>query len=258
VTDALATAVAAKPVVTGLGGAWMISSEAKVAGTEHGYRGWQLYLAGRAGVLGDVSAEVVHATLGFLHPDLVRSGWLAGREVAPLGDTVVRYVGVCRSWGRRRYAGLAEADRLAGMLHRVVDAADPAGWPLFAAWRAEPLPDDGPGRVVQLLHVLREHRGGAHLAAVRHAGLTPLEAIVAGSGGAANATFFGWPEPFPEPTDELRTRLAAADAATDAQVAPAYAVLSAEERAELPRLLGAAAKSARRAARAEGPQAARC
>jgi hypothetical protein len=97
-------------------------------------------------------------------------------------------------------------------------------------------------------HVLREHRGGAHLAAVRQAGLAPLEAIVAGSGGPVNATFFGWPEPFPEPTEELRTRLASAGAATDAQVAPAYAVLSADERAELPRLLAAAARSARRAA----------
>ena len=249
-TDPLATAVAAKPVVTRLGGAWMISSEAKAAGVEHGYRGWQLYLAGRAGVLGDVSADVVHATLGFLHRDLVRAGWVAGREVAPLGDTVARYVGVCRSWGRRRYAELppAEADRLAALLHRVADAADPAGWPLFAAWRAQPLPDDAPGRVVQLLHVLREHRGGAHLAAVRQAGLAPLEAIVAGSGGATNATFFGWPEPLPEPTDELRTRLATAEAATDAQVAPAYAVLPADERAELVRLLGRAAEAARRAA----------
>jgi hypothetical protein len=137
---------------------------------------------------------------------------------------------------------------LAGLLHRVADAADPAGWPLFAAWRAQPLPDDSAGRVAQLLHVLREHRGGAHLAAVRQAGLAPLEAIVAGSGGAANATFFGWPEPFPEPTDELRTRLATAEAATDVQVAPAYAVLSADEHAELPRLLAAAARSARRAA----------
>jgi hypothetical protein len=248
VTDALDTVVAAKPVVTGLGGAWMISSEAKAAGKVHGYRGWQLYLVGRAGVLGDVSADVVHATLGFLHPDLVRTGWDAGRAVAPLAETVGRYVEVCRSWGRNRYAGLAEADRLADLLHRVVHAADPAGWPLFAAWRAQPLPDDGQGRVAQLLHVLREHRGGAHLAAVRQAGLAPLEAVLAGGGGAPNATFFGWPDPLPPSTDEHRARLAAAEAATDAQVAPAYAVLPQQERAELTRLLTAAAESARRTA----------
>ena len=249
-TGALATVAAAKPVVTGLGGAWMISSEARAAGTEHGYRGWQLYLAGRAGVLGDVTSEVVHATLGFLHLDLVRSGWEAGRAVAPLGDTVARYVEVCRAWGRRRYAGLPadDAERLAALLETVATAADPAGWPLFAAWRAQPLPDDGPGRAVQLLHVLREHRGGAHLAAVRQAGLTPLEAIVSGAGGAGNAAFFGWSDPLPQPTDALRDRLAEAERATDQQVAPAYAVLSVAEQTELLRLLAGAAAAARHAA----------
>ncbi len=249
-TGALATAAAAKPVVTALGGAFMISSEAKAAGKEHGYRGWQLYLAGRAGVLGEVSAEVVHATLGFHHVDLVRTGWEAGREVAPLDETVTRYVGVCRAWGRRRYAELpsAEADRLATLLERVARAADPAGWPLFAAWRAQPLADDAAGRLVQLLQVLREHRGGAHLAAVRHAGLTPLEAIVAGAGGARNATFFGWPDPLPTATDDLRRRLARAEQATDELVAPAYGALSADEQAELLHLLGAAAAAARRPA----------
>ncbi len=60
-------------------------------------------------------------------------------------------------------------------------------------------------------------------------GLRPLEAIVAGAGGPGNAAFFGWPEPLPEVTDELRARLARAEEATDAQVAPAYAVL--DERA---------------------------
>ena len=183
-TDGVATAAAAKPVVTGLGGAFMISAEAKAAGKDGGYRGWQLYVAGRAGVLGEVSTEVVHAALGFMHPDKVRAGWEGGLAVAPLPDTVARYVEVCRSWGRTRYAGLAGADRLADLLDRVAAAADPAGWPLFAAWRAQPLPDDAPGRVVQLLHVLREHRGGAHLGAVRSVGLRPLEAILAGYGGA--------------------------------------------------------------------------
>jgi hypothetical protein len=245
VTDGVATAAAAKPVVTGLGGAFMISSQAKAAGKDGGYRGWQLYVAGRAGVLGEVSAEVVTAALGFLHPDRVREAWEGGLAVAPLSETVTRYVEVCRAWGRSRYAGLAEADRLADLLGRVAGAADAAGWPLFAAWREQPLPDDGPGRVVQLLHVLREHRGGAHLGAVRASGLTPLEAIVAGDGGAGNAAFFGWSDPLPEVTAELRARLARAEGATDAQVGPAYAVLDDGEQADLLRLLTAAAAAAR-------------
>ncbi len=172
-------------------------------------------------------------------------GWEGGLAVAPLPETVARYVEVCRAWGRSRYAGLAEADRLADLLERVARAADPAGWPLFAAWRDQPLPDDGPGRVVQLLHVLREHRGSAHLGAVRAAGLRPLEAIVAGDGGPGNAAFFGWSDPLPEVTGELRARLARAEEVTDAQVGPAYAVLDDRERDDLLRLLGAAAAAAR-------------
>ncbi len=240
-TEGLATAVAAKHVVAGLGGAFMISSEAKAAGTEHGYRGWQLYVAGRIGVLGDVGPEVVAATLGFHEPGLVRSAWTGAARVAPATTTAARYVEVCRAWGRHRYARVPELDRLADLLEQVTAVADPAGWPLFAAWRAQPLPDDAAGRVVQLLQVLREHRGGAHLSAVRAAGLRPVEAVVTGAGGARNATFFGWPDPLPEATDDLRARLARAEAATDEQVAPAYAVLDTAGREDLLRLLPALA-----------------
>jgi hypothetical protein len=248
VTDGLQTAAAAREAVVALGGGFMISPEAKAAGKTHGYRGWQLYVTGRGGVLGDVSAEVVEAAFGFLHRDLVRSGWDGGRAVAPLPETVDRYVDVCRAWGRARYAGLGEVGRLAELLAEVVQAADPAGWPLFAAWRARPLPDDDAGRAAQLLHVLREHRGGAHLGAVRAAGLSPLEAIMAGTGGAGNATFLGWPDPLPDATDDARRRLAVAEETTDLLVAPAYSVLDDAARRDLLRLLSDAAHAVRRAA----------
>jgi hypothetical protein len=238
VSDGLATAAAAKKVVVGLGGGFMISTEAKNAAKAGGYRGWSLYVTGRAGVLGDVGTEVVEAALGFHHPDLVRRGWSGGRQVAALPDTVATYVEVCRDWSRRHYTGLAGVDRLAELLEQVVTAAEPAGWLMFAAWRAQPLPDDGPARAGQLLHVLREHRGDAHLGAVRASGLRPVEAVVAGGGGPRNATFFGWPEPLPEVTGQTRACLARAEEATDRQVAPAYGVLDAGSADELLRLLG--------------------
>ena len=135
-TDGVATAAAAKSVVTGLGGAFMISSQAKAAGKDGGYRGWQLYVTGRAGVLGEVGTEVVHAALGFLHPDRVRAGLggrpggrAAGRHrgavrrgVPGLGPDQVRRPGrgrparrPARTGGRRRRPGrLAAVRRLAG------------------------------------------------------------------------------------------------------------------------------------------------
>jgi hypothetical protein len=231
------TAAAAKPAVTGLGGAFMISSEAKAAGKEGGYRGWALYFAGRAGVLGPAPVEVVEAAVGFHAPELVQSAWAAGLAVRPVEETVERYVDVCRAWGRRHYSAVDGVERLAELLERVVAAADPLGWPLYAGWRAVALPDDAPARVAQLLHVLREHRGGAHLSALRVARLSPLEAILAGPGGPGNAAFFGWVEPYPTIDEDTRARRARAEELTDELVGPAYDVLSAEESRELLALL---------------------
>ena len=238
------TASRARPAVAGLGGAFMISPEASAEGQDGGFRGRELYVVGRGGALGDATPAAVVAAFGFWEPGLIAGAWEAGRAKAPVPVTLARYAEVCRDWGRHRWADLGEVDRLAEVLGAVVDAADPSGWPLYAGWRAVPLPPDAPGRAAQLLHVLREHRGGAHLAAVRTAGLTPLEAVVAGPGGPENAAFFGWSETLPEATDELRSRRERAEELTDELVAPAYDVLDGPAAEDLLRLLEAAQAAA--------------
>jgi hypothetical protein len=252
VTPGLETVVAVTPVVVGLGGGFMISPEMKAAVKDGGYNGWSLYLAGRAGVLGPTTADVVVAALPFHSPDLVTRGWEAGLAVRPVDETVDRYVAVCHEWGRNRYSDVDGVARLADLLARVVDAADPQSDPLYAGWRAVPLPDDAPARVCQLLHVLREHRGAAHLSAIRLAELSPVEAIIAGPGGIGNATFFGWSPPWPEVDEGVQARRAKAEQVTDELVAPAYAVLAPPEATELAELLGRAAD----AVTARGPIAA--
>jgi hypothetical protein len=237
VTHGTETAAAAKPVVTVLGGAFMISSEAKAAGKAGGYRGWPLYFAGRGGVLGPAPVDVVESVFAFHAPELVAWAWPAGLDVHPVAETVATYADVCRAWGRRHYTGMGGIERLAELLARVVDAANPLGWPLYAGWRAVELAADTPARVAQLLHVLREHRGGAFLSALRVTGLAPLEAILADAGGAGMAAFFGWPEPFPTIDDGVRARRAKAEELTDEMVGPAYAALSAGEAQELLELL---------------------
>jgi hypothetical protein len=246
----LATAQAARQAVSGLGGAFMLSPEAKAAGKETGLRGRELYVVGRGGVLGDGPGEAVAAAIGFFAPSLVMSAWEAGRAKAPVGQTVARYAQVCCDWGRIRWADLDGVDRLADLLGAVAAAADPAGWPLFAGWRAQPVPDDAPGRVALLLHVLREHRGGAHLSAVRAVGLTPLQAIVAGPHGPASVAFYGWDGSVPDVDDEARARHARAEELTDEMAAPAYAALGDGEQAQLLDLLAAAGAAA--AARQDG------
>jgi hypothetical protein len=240
VTDGRQLSEAVRGAVVGVGGGFMLSPEMKAAGKEGGYRGWQLYMGGRAGVLGPVPAEVVSAVLGFFEPGMVRANWEAALGVRPLTETVQRYVEVCRLWGRNRLGALDGVERLADLLDAVARQVEPAGLPLFAGWHALALPDDPPARAAQLLQVLREHRGGAHVMAVRAVGLRPLEAVLAGEEGAPNARFFGWPEPDPELDDRVRSMRVEAERITNEIVAPAYGGLGDPEAAELVALLGAA------------------
>ncbi|MFC4128370.1 SCO6745 family protein [Nocardia rhizosphaerae] len=241
------TATAVKQQVLELGGAFMISREARQFGDATGVPGFHGgYTRGRGGVLGEVDADVVTAAFGFFEPGCVRTAW----ESVPLSaaEAAAGYLEACHAFGRRKLTGFADADRLAALLRRVVAAAPAAGLPLFAGWRAMPVPADGPAAVAQLTHVLRELRGGLHLLAVLANGLTPLQAIlIAGSpmsDGPTHAALLGWTGPFEEITDEHRARWAAAEAATNDLIAPCFAVLDAAEQSELSTLMQAAHRTA--------------
>lgn len=238
-----AAAAASRWPVIRLGGAFMTDRATHVSGAELGLDGWAFYYAGRGGVLGDVDASVVQAAFVFLPPAMVRRGWDSARGVVTFAAATRRYAAACNAWGRTHLTGFDGVERLGELCAAVARAADPAGMPLFAGWRAMPLPDDAPARAAQLLQVLREHRGGAHGIAVLAAGLTPLQAIVAGPLGPSQASFQGWPEPYPDPAP-FAQRHAEAERVTEALVAAAYATLTAEERAELVALLQAAQRHA--------------
>jgi hypothetical protein len=243
VDDGLAFAAAAGTLVARLGGGFMISSQAKAFGEHHGLRGWAPYVVGRGSVLGDVDADVVTAAFGFWPSDVVREGWDAGRVAIPLDQAVAGYAAACHDWGRRRYADLDDAGRLAELLSWVVDGCDVAGLPLFAGWRAVDLPADDPARLNHLLHVAREHRGGTHLLAVVATGLSPLQAVLTSPGGTRNASFFGWEEPFEDVSGHVLAR-SQAEVLTNRLVSPAYDVLGHDERVELLELLELASQAA--------------
>lgn len=242
----MTTAAAAKDMIGRLGGAFMLSREAKTYSAETGFAGWTPYMRGRCGVLGEVDGDVVASVVGFFPPAVVREMWEAGRGL-PADEAARRYATVCHEFARRKLAGFPEkeADRLAELLQAVVTGADMTGAPLAAGWRAMPLPSDGHARVGQLTHVLRELRGGLHLVAVLACGLTPLEAVLTGGSPITpdpedNARYFGWPEPYPQPTDALRKRRAEAEDLTGTLAAPAFEVLGEAEGEELVTLLGEA------------------
>ncbi|MCW2613108.1 MAG: hypothetical protein JWN08_102, partial [Frankiales bacterium] len=181
-----------------------------------------------------VPVQVVAAAEAFFPYEVVETHWLEGRAVMAPMDAALAYSAFCSDFARSRFAEVP--DRAVALVERVVDGAEPLGLPLFAAWRALPRPDDAAGRLGLLLNVLREHRGSVHAAAVAAVGMHPLAAIVSGSYGPDNARFFEWPEPYPAAEDH-RDDWERAETLTSAAAGRPYAVLDADERAELVGLL---------------------
>ncbi|MER6944856.1 hypothetical protein ABT294_12610 [Nonomuraea sp. NPDC000554] len=243
--DPRATAVAVKAPIGQYGGGFMVSREAKALCERYGLGPRELYFRGRCGVLGECHADVVTSVAVFFPPAHVEESWNGGRKLA-VDEAVTAYAEACRDWGRRKIGDYDGCARLADLLERVVTAAPSAGAPLFAGWRAVPLPGDAPGRAIQLLHVVRELRGGLHANAVLAAGLGPLEATLATdhdgtpfghATGELIAKFFTWPEPYPVPEPEVIARRAAAEDATDDLMASVFSVLDHHESDELIELL---------------------
>lgn len=243
-TTGLDAARAVAPHLEALGGAWLVDSNTRATGKELGFRGFSYYFGGRGGVLGDVDADVVTAALTFFPSYAVRPMWELAGQTMDRAEHVRRYAGSCHDWGREHLSQVHGAERLSELSLRVVDAADPAGAPLFAGWRALPRPDDVGGRLAHAMHLLREHRGALHAIAVLAQGLTPLQAVVSGPYGPGNAEYFGWRAPYPDAKAHVAARTAAEDR-TDLLVARAYDVLEGSEEAELADLTVRAAAALR-------------
>ncbi|MFY1695839.1 MULTISPECIES: SCO6745 family protein [unclassified Solwaraspora] len=211
-----------------------------------GLGGWAFHVAGRAGVLGPVSAATVTAAIGVIAPEAVTDGWEAACAVTTPVEAASVSLAECCRWGAEQLGGLAVVERLVELAEPVVRAADATGMPLFAAWRAMPLPDTTPGaRAAVAVRLLGEHRAGAHLIAVRVAGLTPLEAVLAGPEGTSGAVAAGWTPPWP-PTGPLVRRRLWADQVTNRLAGQAFTVLGQGLRRELVALLAGAAAHVRR------------
>ncbi|MET8836393.1 hypothetical protein ABZV78_21065 [Micromonospora sp. NPDC004540] len=233
-------AAASKPLVLELGEAFSRCPSTLRRARLLGISGWAFYITGRAGALGDVRAETVAAALGFIAPEAVADGWDAAVRAVPPLEVAGANLAECCRWGATNLGDAPEASRLAALLRRAVDAADGSGMPLFAAWRAMPVDDPAPGaRAAVALLLLREHFVGAYLLAVRAAGMTPLEAVLAGPEGDAGAAACGWSPPYP-PVGPLVRRRLWAEAVTDRLVSPAFRALGPGEGAELLTLLTAA------------------
>lgn len=237
-------AQAVHTVVRDVDTAWSNCPRTLRRAREMGITGWAFYVAGRGGALGDdARAETVAAALGFIAPDAVRGGLETAAKVGQSAVAAHRLAECCR-WGNENFAMVPRLARLVDLAEQVVVAADASAMPLFAAWRAMPLPDDSePARAATLIHLLEEHRAGAWLLACRACGLSPMQALIAGPQGQEEVAAYGWQPPYPA-RGPLMRRYAYAEALANRLIGQAYLVLTGAERAELVGLLKTARETA--------------
>lgn len=223
--------------VGGLTAGFMLDGQTYKAGAEAGFTGLDFYVAGRCGVLGDVDADIVSAALVFWNPDTIRTQWEASADVMSRADAATLFAACLGTWAERNIRPDAlDWSRLAALAAKVAETATIGGAPLFAGWRAMPVPSDPVGAALHHMNSLRELRMARHGGAVLAVGLDPAEAVRHNSPGMA--ALYGWPEAeLPEGTAE---RWAEAEMLTNRATAADYAALSAAEATEFAELAAAA------------------
>jgi hypothetical protein len=213
-------------------------------GYEHPLAG---YFAGRSGVLGDATADVVSSIMVFFEPSVVRGFWEQGLPVhGGLGGAKIYYEQAAE-FARKYLTGVEGLDRLVELGEKVIESAPAQGFPLFAGWRAMPRASDTPARAFQVLFVLRELRGSVHNDAFAVSGLTPIEAHMLNR-GKDYCAFFGWQEPFASGEDKRSAYEAAEDTTNRRMAEIVGSALSAEEADELAQLASAALETVKAAA----------
>ncbi|MFI5491526.1 hypothetical protein [Actinoplanes sp. NPDC051859] len=197
--------------------------------------GSQFWVVGRAGVLGSCPAEVAAAAIAFEPLDAVHRAWTA----VPVGlthyDVALHYRDRIAAWGEQAFDRTSPdtLDIVDELGRRIIDAAPAALGALFTGWRRLAAPTSLPSRAALTIHLLRELRGAAHIAAILACGLTPLDAILAAPHppprtGAAYAERMGYRGPFRDPAEVRQQRLDA-ERLTAAIIVPYFATLAPAE-----------------------------
>jgi hypothetical protein len=205
--------------------------------------GSDLWIVGRAGVLGNCDADVAAAALAFIAPKRVRAAWESLPEGLTHRAVADAYTQLCCEWGSSEL-GKFDASRMARLDElgrRIADAADGSIGTLFAGWRAQPRPDDTNARVALTMHVLRELRGAAHIVAIHACGITPLEAVLASPAppprsGPPWAEHLGWSGPFDDASRAKGPR-AEAERLTSRMLVPVYSSIGDDDLEEFSELV---------------------
>lgn len=226
----------AEPVYD-VGGRFMLDGATFARGLELGLPGLAFYFCGRGGVLGPVDASVVASEFGVFEPTSLALNWDSGLAVMDPADAAAEFIACGHVWGAANLADDLDAARLAELTFRVADAAGEDAPRLFGAWRAIERPTGPRAAALHGVHLLRELRGGLHVAALSERQVDPHGAVVVRQ-GESMAALLGWPEPHPDATT-VAEGWDAAEAVTNERFAVALDVLDTDEQAELVTLVQA-------------------
>jgi hypothetical protein len=211
---ALAAVQATSVPIHDIGSAIYLSPDVFAWAGEWGWPNpFAFYFAGRGGMLGEVTPDVVISAMGWFCPDAVAAMYTEGAGVAGARGAAERMAEAHAKWGDKHYADVDGLDDAVAVSEELVDGLEGAAIPLFVGWRQAPKSETTAGRAAQLMQMLREWRGGLHLVATTAVGLSPLEAILTNEGDG-QAKFFGWSEPFPDVT-AIKAKHDEAEAVTD-------------------------------------------
>lgn len=150
---------------------------------------WMGYFGMRAAPLGPAPAAVVAATFYGFHPAMVARGvpevWRRTTPAAMLAARLEAMDAALRRVLGEAFCASPEVARAAQLCAQAAAGAEYAGRPLGAANAALTLPEPPHLALWQATTTLREHRGDGHVAALVHAGLSPVQSHITAAGSSA-------------------------------------------------------------------------
>jgi hypothetical protein len=132
------------------------------------------YVGGRGAFLGEPVGAVVAAAFAWFEPGLVTTLWETARSAVE-HDRLVQARDESTVASLREVLAGEDPGEVASLLADAAEDADGMGRPLFSGLRAAGRPQDPVHRLWWACGLVREHRGGSHVAAAAAAGLSAVE-----------------------------------------------------------------------------------
>lgn len=221
---------AISPTTNSAGSAFYFDGATLAKGKEAGLDGFRFYVLGRGGVLGDVEPSVVTSAFAYFHPATIEKIWSSAKEKMGARAAAALYNQCCADLGASKLAGVEGLEAYNEAAEAVVAATELSGFSLFAGWSAETRSEDPAARAMQLMALLRELRGDAHIVALRASGVAaPVAHAMKRPDDAAT---FGW-DPAPAVGADDPANYEAAEALTSQLLLPSYAGLTDDQAAAL-------------------------